>query len=338
MATLLKCGGLFLHIPKTGGNWVSSVLEANDLVFAHVGGKHAGAPQLAPLERLLQTPHRYDKANRPLFRFCFVRHPLRWYESWYRMNVARGWPEWASDEEAWNPSVELNGFRAVTFNGFIEHVLHRRPGFLGRLYDFYTREAHFVGHQERMAPDLCRVLRFLRVSVDEARLLIHRPTNVSEPADVRLDTSLRQSLEDAERDAFERYGYAASTPSVSAYAGLARLSLPAPAAHDAGHAWHVRVPDLARFADTELFPKRSLLSLLENGTPIGPAHQCHDDIRRLGQGRLSHWNDGVLFSTSDNSNPNENGRRYEVVHAFPAPPDSTHLMLTDQVTSSPEPA
>jgi hypothetical protein len=50
----------------------------------------------------------------------------------------------------------------------------------------------------------------------------------------------------------------------------------------------------------------------------------HDDIRALGGGRYSHWigsdqgtPDGVLesslyFSASDNSDPNENGRRYSI--------------------------
>ena len=67
MAILLKCGAIFLHIPKTGGNWASNVLEENDLVFANIGGRHAGPEQLTGFERLFRTPFRYGKPNTPFF-------------------------------------------------------------------------------------------------------------------------------------------------------------------------------------------------------------------------------------------------------------------------------
>lgn len=56
----------------------------------------------------------------------------------------------------------------------------------------------------------------------------------------------------------------------------------------------------------------STLELLEDGRPLGPAHTGHADVRRLGGGRFSHWYEAVLFSTSDDSDPRTNGRRYEV--------------------------
>jgi len=39
----------------------------------------------------------------------------------------------------------------------------------------------------------------------------------------------------------------------------------------------------------------------------------HDDIRRLGGGRYSVWHGWVYFSASDNTDPLETGRRYELV-------------------------
>ena len=333
MAILLKSGGLFLHVPKTGGNWVSEVLESSDLVFAHVGGKHAGPAQLAPLEQLLHVPHRYDRTNRPLFRFCFVRHPLRWYESWFRMCVARGWPQWAADDEVWNPSVELNGLGADTFNGFIENVLRERPGFLSGLYDCYTKDAHFVGRQEHMAEDLLIVLTYLKTTVDEALVRGYQPTNVSEAVDVRLDWSLQQALEEAERDAFARYGYATSEGGAQAPASAPltpfspTVMLRGPFLKERGFAWQIGADTLARFADNEEQPYRSMVSLLENGMPLRQGHAAHDDIRTIGGGRFSHWREMLLFSTSDNSDPNETGRRYDLAWVFPAPFDSTDLML-----------
>jgi len=57
----------------------------------------------------------------------------------------------------------------------------------------------------------------------------------------------------------------------------------------------------------------STVQLLEDGQHLGPAGANHDDIRTLGRGRFSHWNNKVWFSTSDSSDPNTNGRTYSIV-------------------------
>jgi hypothetical protein len=56
----------------------------------------------------------------------------------------------------------------------------------------------------------------------------------------------------------------------------------------------------------------SRLRLFENGRELPHAHSAHDDIRNLGAGRYSHWGDAVFFSSSDNTDPSANGRRYTV--------------------------
>lgn len=66
-------------------------------------------------------------------------------------------------------------------------------------------------------------------------------------------------------------------------------------------------------ADTAGNPERSKLQLYEDGVPLGPAHAGHDTINELGLGRYSHWYNGtqlIVFSSSDNSDPNTNGRVY----------------------------
>jgi hypothetical protein len=71
-------------------------------------------------------------------------------------------------------------------------------------------------------------------------------------------------------------------------------------------------------ADTSSAPTRSTLRIFENGIELGPAHSSHANIRNLGAGRFSHWDDGsgtsgavdLLFSASDNTNPKTNGRTY----------------------------
>jgi hypothetical protein len=52
------------------------------------------------------------------------------------------------------------------------------------------------------------------------------------------------------------------------------------------------------------------LVLFEDGRALGPADSDHDHIRFRGRGGYSHWNTTLYFSTSDNSDPRSNGRRY----------------------------
>ncbi len=57
-------------------------------------------------------------------------------------------------------------------------------------------------------------------------------------------------------------------------------------------------------------PKISKLMLYENGRPLGPAHSNHMSIGKTGKGQFSHWTYYLLFSSSDNSDPGTNGRKY----------------------------
>lgn len=64
--------------------------------------------------------------------------------------------------------------------------------------------------------------------------------------------------------------------------------------------------------DSPEHPQRSRFELLENGAPLGPPHAAHRLIREQGRGHYSHWQNCLYFSTSDNSDPNRNGRSYRL--------------------------
>ncbi len=86
--------------------------------------------------------------------------------------------------------------------------------------------------------------------------------------------------------------------------------------HEAGHAWLFDLhPEFPRAAGDR---ERSRLVLLEDGVPLSTPKSLHDDIRTLGLGRYSHWGPVVYFATSDNSDPNLNGRVYRVDVRDPA--------------------
>ena len=84
---------------------------------------------------------------------------------------------------------------------------------------------------------------------------------------------------------------------------------PIPWRHESGHCYLVEIPEsFIKLAGESL----NEAELLENGTPLPFPSGMHDDIRKLGEGRYSVWGRSLYFSTSDNSDPSDNGRSYEL--------------------------
>jgi SAM-dependent methyltransferase len=83
-----------------------------------------------------------------------------------------------------------------------------------------------------------------------------------------------------------------------------------------GAAWRFPLARLHELADSADNQRRSPVMVYENGEPLGLAHALHADIASLGGGRFSHWHGEILFSASDNSDPNKNGRRYTFCEAY----------------------
>ena len=85
-----------------------------------------------------------------------------------------------------------------------------------------------------------------------------------------------------------------------------------PFVKETGYCWIADLPKYESSADSAKDGNKSKLVLYEDGKTLGPVHSIHDDIRQKGQGRFSHWGKNVYFSTSDNSDPNTNGRKYSI--------------------------
>jgi hypothetical protein len=92
----------------------------------------------------------------------------------------------------------------------------------------------------------------------------------------------------------------------------------------------VAAPDyrFGGLADAEDDPEWSSIQLFENLQPIGPPHASYRDISAKGAGRFSHQLYPIysapaafIFSSSDNSDPNTNGRNYWAVAPVEPPRD-----------------
>lgn len=211
MAVLLRGGAIFLHIPKTGGNWVTRVLDDAGVIEMRFGHKHLDLPGVMRFEHYLLDANRWNESPYRPFRFCFVRHPMRWYESWWRMMEGLGWPAWGREGclEEWHPNAVLNGLGDPNFNRFVENVLLKRPGYVTELYGHYTDSAiDYIGRQEKLVDDLLDLLALLEMQVDSDAIRSTQHVNVSDPAMfIKWDPDLRREVEKTEYAGLCRYGY-----------------------------------------------------------------------------------------------------------------------------------
>lgn len=95
-------------------------------------------------------------------------------------------------------------------------------------------------------------------------------------------------------------------------AGLDIIELNKPFQHRNNYAWSIDLPQFKDYSDSVEYPKKSKLMLFENDIPVGFAHIPHSHIEQHGGGRYSHWNEQLIFSATDNSDPNINDKKYSI--------------------------
>jgi len=224
MAELLNTGAVFLHVPKCGGTWVRTVLHQLGVLRGRIGYKHSPVEHVNNIMRFhgwqfvrhwpfhpWVTPGSLRKA----YKFCFVRHPLSWYESWWKftMKTQAVW-----EQGRWHPQRPIDGCASDDFNVFLRNVLKHRAGYVSEMYSWYTEGSSFVGRFERLEDDLAVALCGAGVEVDVDSLRAVPAVNVSEEQALPLewDPVLRSRIIESEWAGIERYGYVAQVQRESA--------------------------------------------------------------------------------------------------------------------------
>jgi hypothetical protein len=225
MTTVLKNDAIFLHVPKTGGWWVVAVLERMNLVYTRLRPDHADYERVfwhdrfhrdfkvmrGILRRAIALPRAPVKLNPGGFKFCFVREPLAWYESYWRFMESLQWKAWGDEiqPDRWHPLAALNGLGSPDFETFIRNVNRKRPGFVTELFGRYVRgdvafgkqedlEAHLLGFLRKMghAPDVADIRAIPRIN--------ETPSFIPKPV---WDPALREETMRLEYAGYVRYGY-----------------------------------------------------------------------------------------------------------------------------------
>jgi hypothetical protein len=87
-----------------------------------------------------------------------------------------------------------------------------------------------------------------------------------------------------------------------------------------GIAFQAHVDVFAALEEDNEAEQHSPVVLYEDGKPLGRAHSMVVDIARGGGGRYTHLKGvGIVFSSSDNTDPTKNGRHYSTMCRTEAP-------------------
>jgi hypothetical protein len=228
MAFLLKNGAVFLHVPKTGGTWIKHVLKQLELVKAPLGHMHSDWERsfwhdklhtdLKVARYLFRRAVRSRRAQARMdprsFKFCFVREPLLWYESYWRFMESKNW-DWKSwgderDPYKWHPCAMLNGLESSDFNEFMHQVNRKRPGYVTEMYGWYVRPGiGFVGKIESLRRDLMKVLSLMKLDLDFSKVSSaarqnETPSNIPRP---EWDPAIKKATLRYECAGYARFGY-----------------------------------------------------------------------------------------------------------------------------------
>lgn len=176
---------VFIHVPKTGGTWISAVLREKGIVEEETSRPHMRWSEI------LEEPGM--KAWHHLRPFLFVRHPVSWYQSYWAYKVRNGW-------ESGNWMDET--FQSPHFPIFVENCVKGHPALLGRIYRKHTQGVSFVRRFEKLREGLLEALVVEGVS----ELPDVKPRNVSPPHS-QCPPDLVRMIEESEAEVMKTWGY-----------------------------------------------------------------------------------------------------------------------------------
>jgi hypothetical protein len=196
MPTFLTDKMVFIHVPKTGGTWVTQAVQAAGVTPYGpdpLGDQHYSAHGHADLA---------DAGADGRLSVAFVRHPLDWWRSYWGHRMRAGWEsDHAIDSVA----------ASDDFNEFVERVVEHHPGhfdgIVERFVGYPTPVVDFVGRFEHLLQDTFRALQLSGEQFSPRALQGHPRENANDysrfPALYRPDLAIR--LAAAEHRTIERF-------------------------------------------------------------------------------------------------------------------------------------
>ena len=213
----------YLHIPKTGGNWIKNLLinSGTKEIRTNKISKHAtydllvGASSNRIFSRL--------SLNKINF-FCVVRHPLLWYQSWFNYQHQEAWKDWGQSGtlhyRKWHCLSPLNMPKQDDFNEFIKIINQTSPGFLTYLYHSFTLPSGArVLKNESLRDDLLNLNKEWNLGIKENLIISSDRINVSKKSDISWTAKNVVETLQNESAIFEKYDYKKDPESIIKISG-----------------------------------------------------------------------------------------------------------------------
>ncbi len=205
----------FLHIPRTGGNWIERALRVSKISYVR-RLEHRLVPPKRRHSPLLHLT--IGSLNRIKLVFGFVRHPLSYYESawrWYSKG-GRRIRSWATlpGKREWSPIRDVMQYHLPDFNEWVLAVVKNEPAWVTRLYETFIGPEDgeycvFIGRTETLVVDFCKIMRYLGygklIDASEEELKQISPMNKSVYPKPTWIPEVREAVERAEVVAIRRF-------------------------------------------------------------------------------------------------------------------------------------
>lgn len=200
----------FLHIPKTGCNWVRAIIKKSKTKKIEMAkiNKHATFDLLVGDNNNFSIKELFKEKK--INFFCTVRNPLTWYESWFKYQTANNFKIWGKHKNLvasdWHCIEPLN-MQKKTFNEFIKFVNKSNPGFLTHLYYSYTISNAKVIKFENLKQEFLDLNKQWDMGIDEKLILNEAKINVSPKLNIIWSKKNYIETVENERSIFRKYNY-----------------------------------------------------------------------------------------------------------------------------------
>lgn len=209
MRYIPEAKALFVHIPRTGGEFVERALEICGIETEKWEDAHPRSICTRHPLPMHLFPKRLAEVE---VMFSFIRSPIDYYESVWKWMTKFGpkkrprlWRWWK-----WHPHRDAGLTYRPVFSDWVLEMTRCHPAWVSRLYDMYLGPptgpiVHHVGLTQSVASDFVRIMGRIGIDVGgfEQRLLATGKINA-----VDIPTSWTNEAENAvrnlEKEAFDR--------------------------------------------------------------------------------------------------------------------------------------
>lgn len=185
---------VFIHIPKTGGTTVSKfifqefgrdIMKVNGAKPGHIGARWI---------------------EKDMFRFSFVRNPISWWESVWKMCASM------KKEDFWRMGYQPLGIVAPfwdkDFNKFMERVIKFTPGFYCEMLTWYLGKdlngLEFIGRTQYLKADLYTAFEKMGADIDRKKIEKMK-TYGARKQSVKWDRDIENKIIVLEKAYYERF-------------------------------------------------------------------------------------------------------------------------------------